>query len=96
MKPIKKLVAVVGEYEKDGQTKKQYATVGKMFQNDDGSFSIKLDSVPVGGYWTGWLNAYDLDSDRKDNYKQGTAQAREALNDKGAGHAPIADDDIPF
>jgi hypothetical protein len=77
MTPIKKAVAVVGQYtDKSGKDKKQYHTCGKVFQRDDGSMCMKLDAVPVG--FDGWLNFYDLDENRDRQNQQGMAQAKQS------------------
>ena len=84
MKQFKKVVASNGKYtDSQGQEKNRYITVGKAFLRDDKSVCIKLDSVPVGGEFNGWLNLYDLDEDRQ-------APA--------AAPAPAAkvDEDLPF
>ena len=66
MKQFKKVVASNGKYtDANGQEKNRYITVGKAFLRDDKSVCIKLDSVPVGGEFNGWLNLYDLDEDRQ-------------------------------
>lgn len=44
--------AVIGQYEKDGVTKKQYANLGRVMEMKNGSLAIKIDTVPVG--WDGW------------------------------------------
>jgi len=89
MKRFKRAVAVVGEYEKDGQTKKQYMTVGTLMQYDDGGLALKLDAVPT--TFNGWLSFYDFDEDRKQAYDKGVTQAKAAVADDGFG-----DSDIPF
>jgi hypothetical protein len=71
MKAIKKAVVTNGKYMKDGQEKTRYLTVGKLLQRDDGSVCLKLDALPVGGDFEGWINFYDLDEDRQ----QAPAQA---------------------
>ena len=85
MKQFKKVVATVGKYtDANGNEKNRYITVGRAFIRDDKSVSIKLDSVPLGPEFSGWLNLYDLDEDRQ--------QA------PAAAPAPAAkvDDDLPF
>ena len=47
MKTTYKITAKVGEYEKNGKTKWRYATLWTMFENEDGSFWIKIDSLPL-------------------------------------------------
>ena len=89
MKQFKKVVATVGKYtDANGQEKNRYVTVGRAFIRDDKSVSIKVDSMPVGPEFNGWLNLYDLDEDR-----QGQAPARAA-----PAPAPAADidSDLPF
>jgi hypothetical protein len=60
-KAYKKAVATIGKYTKDGVEKKRYLQIGTLFQQDDGGFSLKLDAVPVGPEWSGWVSFYDLD-----------------------------------
>lgn len=88
MKQFKKVVATVGKYtDANGQEKNRYVTVGRAFIREDKSVSIKVDSMPVGPEFSGWLNLYDLDEDR-----QGQAPARAA-----PAPAPAAEDtDLPF
>lgn len=88
MKQFKKVVATVGKYtDANGQEKNRYVTVGRAFIRDDKSVSIKVDSMPVGPEFSGWLNLYDLDEDR-----QGQAPARAA-----PAPSPAADDtELPF
>lgn len=72
-KVLKKIVATTGTYkDAEGNEKKRYTQVGVLMQQDDGGFSIKLDAIPVGPSWSGWLSCYDLDS-KKD------AQQEDAL-----------------
>ena len=88
MKQFKKVVATVGKYtDANGQEKNRYVTVGRAFIRDDKSVSIKVDSMPVGTEFSGWLNLYDLDEDR-----QGQAPARAAP----APAPAAADEDLPF
>ena len=88
MKQFKKVVATVGKYtDANGQEKNRYVTVGRAFIREDKSVSIKVDSMPVGPEFSGWLNLYDLDEDR-----QGQAPARAA---PAPAPAPV-DEDLPF
>lgn len=82
MKPIKKAVATTGTYEVNGETKKRYVNVGTLFQYDDGGMALKLESVPVGGEWNGFVSFFDLD-DKKEKPKTG-------------GTRSVADDDTPW
>jgi hypothetical protein len=96
MKRYKKLVAVTGKYtDKDGQEKSQFTNCGTLLQKDDGSFVIKLDSLPLGEF-NGWISCFDFDEERKQGYAKGTAQAREAMATEAPPDDDFANDRIPF
>ena len=83
-------------YQKDGQEKKKYTTVGTLFIYDDGGMSIKMDAIPVG--FDGKLAVYDRD-ENKQRPSQATNNYKE--QPKPIGHtdngAPVVmDDSIPF
>lgn len=44
--------AKIGEYEKDGETKGRYVTIGAVVQTKAGAKMIKLDTIPVS--WEGF------------------------------------------
>jgi len=53
------VVAITGQYTNaQGETKKRYVNCGAVFQTDKG-FSLKLESLPVGSDWNGWLSLYE-------------------------------------
>jgi hypothetical protein len=60
-KKIYDLVATVGEYtnKTTGEKKKRTINVGSVFQKDDSYMFIKLESIPVGPEWSGWLSCYE-------------------------------------
>jgi hypothetical protein len=85
MKQFKKVVATNGKYtDAQGNEKNRYFTVGRAFLREDKSITIKIDAMPVGPDFSGWLNLYDLDEDRQ---QQPVAQAAPAMNVK---------EDLPF
>ena len=96
------VTAVLGEYKNaQGEIKKRYAKVGALFSRDDGSMAIKMDTVPVGDEWNGWLNLYP------DDYKKETAQAPQGYQPSPQTQPPQPqaqqsyqpvdpNDDIPF
>ena len=86
MRRVKKLVATTGSYIKDGVEKKRYLTVGHTFEDDQGRRAHKIDSLPVGGEWNGWLSEYELD-------EQGRAPGQQSQQSQPAA-APA--EDIPF
>lgn len=88
MKPYKRAVAVTGTYtDRSGAEKKRYVNVGTLFQYDDGGFALKLDSVPVGDGWNGFISFFEIE--KRDDAGNGSARpsvSREA----------DLDDEIPF
>ena len=86
MKQFKKIVAANGKYtDSAGQEKTRYVTVGKAFLRDDNSVTLKIDSMPVGGEWNGWLSLYDLDDGQQ-----------KAAPAKAAPAPSVPENDIPF
>lgn len=91
MKPHKRAVAVTGTYtDRQGNEKKRYTNVGTLFQYDDGGFALKLDAVPVGDGWNGFISFYDLE-DRKQN-----DDASPRREQPKQGFSADLDDEIPF
>jgi len=90
MKPYKRAVAVTGTYtDRQGAEKKRYTNLGTLFQYDDGGFALKLDSVPVGDGWNGFISFYDIEE------KQGgTRSVADKPNDGGRSYD--LDDSVPF
>lgn len=46
---MKRLMIKVGEYEKDGQTKGQYARLGVIMSNENGEYALLDPSVDLAG-----------------------------------------------
>ncbi len=87
MRRYKKAVASCGEYQSNGQTKKRYQNVGTLFERDDGSLCLKLDAVPVGPEFEGWINFFDFDEKR---------QQRNDNSQQQRGPEQLDDEEIPF
>lgn len=93
-------VATIGEYtdKQTGEKKKRYATVGTVFENDEGRLSLKLDTIPVCPGWSGFIQFYEPKSyDGAD--RQASLAARPVS--RGMPPAPPAThddepDDLPF
>jgi hypothetical protein len=49
---VKRLVAKVGEYEKDGQTKGEYVRLGVILSNDNGEYALIDPTVNLAGVLT--------------------------------------------
>ncbi len=82
------VVATVGKYtDKQGNEKKRYVNVGAVFEGDNG-MSMKLETIPVGPEWSGWLSFYEP-----------KARENSPVTDHSAAKANAYvpdDDDIPF
>lgn len=98
MKPHKRAVAVTGKYtDRQGNEKKRYTNVGTLFQYDDGGLTLKLDSVPVGEGWNGFISFYDIE-------ERSSGGGGDGGTERGSGRAQSSrqdfsadlDDDIPF
>ena len=58
MKKIQDAVYAGEKYtDNSGNEKTRYTNVGVLFQRDDGSFTMKLEAIPVG--FSGWINFYE-------------------------------------
>ena len=56
------IVAILGEYEKDGEKKKRYKNVGFVNENKEGHLSIKLDhlvTVDDDGKTVSWFGLFE-------------------------------------
>jgi len=99
MKKTHNIVAVVGKYtDGTGQEKNRYMTIGAAFTRDDGTMSLKIESIPVGPGWNGWANLY-LPRDNNQPGQQAAPQQRPAAQpaaQPAAGAGDFQDDDIPF
>lgn len=65
MRKTHDLVVSTGEYEDNhGQKKKRWRNVGMMLQDpESGNISIKVEMLPVGTEWSGWMSAFPVDRD---------------------------------
>ena len=73
MKPIKKLMVPNGEYtdKNTGETKTSWIRIGTLFREGDDRFKVKLDCIPVGQMFGGWIQCFD-DEPRKGNQGGGS------------------------
>jgi hypothetical protein len=91
-------VATIGTYIKDGQEKKQYLKVGKVFENDKGQMSMKLDALPVGKDWSGWISLYEPSRDGEQRNARPSTNAP-AVSPRANTESAASwdnDDTIPF
>ena len=73
MKKTHNLKVAGGTYQKDGQEKTRWLTIGGMLQGD-GKTKLKLDTIPVGEF-DGWVQCFPVE-DRRD-----TPAGHEDFND---------------
>lgn len=83
-------VATIGKYtDRQGNEKKRYINVGSVFESDEGHLSLKLDAVPVGQEWSGWISFFvPKERDAAPVSEHSAAKANAFVADQ--------DDTIPF
>lgn len=70
--------------DREGNEKTRYVNVGALFSRDDGSLTMKLESLPIG--FNGWINFYEPKP--RDGEQRPQRQAQKPVDDFG--------DDTPF
>ena len=89
-------VATIGKYtDKQGVEKKRYLTVGKVFESENGGLSLKLDAIPVGLEWSGWISFY-VPKERDGQSTHNEAKDNAYQPDAGKKPFDDFDSDIPF
>lgn len=73
--------------DRDGNEKTRYVNVGALFTRDDGSMTLKLESIPVN--FNGWINFYAPKDQASDRRPQRPQRQSAPADD-------FADDIIPF
>ena len=90
------LVATVGEYyDKLGNKKKNYVTVGHEFENDEGHQRfIKIDVIPMG--WSGIANKYEHKPQQQQSQVQQDRQTVSNYQKPVESNQEFVEDDLPF
>jgi hypothetical protein len=86
-------VATTGTYtDRQGNEKKRYVTVGAVFEDDQKRMSLKIESLPVGGTWNGWISFFTPKE------KTDAPAAKPAPKQTGRSAEDVFDDggEIPF
>jgi hypothetical protein len=80
-------VITTGEYtdRESGETKKRYQKIGVVFTNEKGQMSMKLDALPCGPNWSGFISLYEKDNDQPQPRQQQPAQPQ-GNQHQAAGH----------
>ena len=91
---IKYEVVAAGEkyQDKDGNEKTRWVKMGVVLERNDGSLSLKIESIPVG--FTGWANLWTPQP--KEQRPAQDRQAQERLQTRGQKALEEMPDDIPF
>jgi hypothetical protein len=89
------LIAKAGEYtDRDGNTKARWVKCGMLIHKKDGGWSVRLDAIPAGNAWDGWLNAKEIEP--RDG-QQGAARGdRGSYSARPAPLPADGDEEIPF
>lgn len=77
--------------DREGNEKTRFINMGALFQRDDGSMCMKLESLPVG--FTGWISFYEP---RPKDGEQAQRQRPQRSAKPQAASGDFQDDDIPF
>lgn len=81
-----------------------WQNIGKLFQNDQGNYSIKLDAIPVGEIqdqqgnkkpFDGWIKVFDSDNSQSGRQPAAPSGGGPKDDAKG-GKKKDLDDEIPF
>ena len=93
-------VATIGEYtDRNGEKKKRYQNVGSVFENEDGRLSLKLDAIPLGPEWSGWISFFEPKARENQPAQQPSPQPTRHETAKANAYQPHLDadgDEIPF
>lgn len=89
-------VATIGKYtDKQGNEKKRYIPVGKVFESESGGLSLKLDAVPVDQEWSGWISFFvpkDKEASSPSQHSEAKANAYQPQGTAGG----FDESDVPF
>lgn len=90
---VKDVLAANGEYvDQQGQQKTRWIRVGTMLKNDQsGQTAIKMDCLPIGAEFDGWLVLKDPQPRDGEQKRQARPQRQQDEDTDG-----FRDDDIPF
>lgn len=66
MARMRKIMNAVAYLPAEGDDKSRYLRIGGLFEDTEesaqqGRLSLKIDTVPVGNRWKGWINFYPCD-----------------------------------
>ena len=90
---LKDIVAVVGAYEKNGETKKQYRNIGKLLRNENGDFLVVDRTFNLAGMPGSDSQVFLSLFDPKPRDGQRNTQSAQP---QGGGYGGDLDDDLPF
>lgn len=77
--------------DRDGNEKTRYINIGALFTRDDGSMTMKMESLPIG--FNGWINFYEP---KPRDGEQPQKQDRQRPQRQAAPADDFQDSEIPF
>ena len=77
--------------DSQGQEKKRWVNVGAVFEHDGGGMSLKLETVPVGKEWSGWISFFVKEREYQQPKEASKANAYQPQADASGGF-----DEVPF
>lgn len=90
MQAIRKLVVANGTYvDGNGDEKTRWLTIGTLLKGDGDKLSIKLDSIPLGNEWNGWVQCFKMEDEHAQPRGRGNGRKTVPANE-------LPDDDIPW
>ena len=80
--------------DRDGNEKTRYINVGALFARDDGSMTMKLESIPVG--FNGWINFYEPKPRDGEQSQERSRPQRQESRQQAPADDFADDENIPF
>lgn len=72
MQKVYNMVGANGSYTNaEGEEKVRWVRIGSVFKREDGTVCAKIDVLPVGGEWNGWVNMYAEEEDKPKSRRKG-------------------------
>jgi len=89
------LLAKNGEYEQNGEKKARWENCGFVFQNDNGKLNAKINCLPVGKDWDGWLSLFPPREYSPSN-TEGSSSATSSNRSSAKAEGTTKAEDLPF
>lgn len=100
--PLRKthdIVATIGKFKDraTGDEKKRYLNVGTLFTDEQDRLTIKIEAMPIGLEWSGWLSCYPVErNNQRDRDHAYRTQQPPPRDDTAGWDSNEPAQDIPF